>query len=1215
MYTEMKTNPNDRRQGSACEQSESGRTSSQIPWDVEAVIVGAESRELLVERLEQLQAAIAENTEARLVDIAATLNTQTQPSQCRIALVAASVEELGKRIERALVRLSADECPFINDAAGIYYFSKPLYQKGAVAFLFPGEGAQYLSMLGDLCTHFPEMDRCLQLADEAFTRHDPDARPISEFVHFPKDADPEDAESARQELGRLDSTMVSVLFADWAMNELLTSLQIEADVIAGHSAGELAALGAAKSMPGEDQAVNVVGMMQALRNQDSGDGQRFVLLAVGASREVVAETIEKVIPKVPTDSELHLAMDNCPHQTVLVGTSEAMEAVVDELTAAKVMHEKLPFDRPYHTYLFEPYLEDLSKYFAEVPFRTPEATVYSCTTAQPFPNDPDQIRDLALSHWASRVRFTDMIRQMHDDGVRIFIEAGPRGNLSSFATDILRGEEFLAVAANVQRRSGTMQLNHLVAQLAAHHVPMQLGHLYERREHSEFIWQAKEPATKQENAARPTKTSERLAAMPPTVPEVPSSSASRARPELPIPQSKPVADLPPASSSAGSTSHVMNRYMSVMEQFLGDQEAVTKAYLQQKRTGQRVSRKVPRTSKQSIRPTGGTQPAPALRTPQAVPSTPPHGPLIGEIIDHQPGKSLVMRRRLDLQEDIYAGEHTVGGRDVSKVDPAHHGLPVMPMTFNLEMMAEIGTLLIPGFVVAAIRDVQLQRWLDFDAGDVGLIQVSATLLEEPLPAGELKGAKLIRVEVRDLGSAHDPDAEGAGASAGTVVMTPGYPAAPKPKSKPLTDAHPSRPSLEQVYKSLFHGPLFQGVVSLDICGDEGVDATIRVLPREGLLRSNDHPNFIFDPVFIDVSMHPTVAWHLEQPDQSGRILLPYEMKRIEFFGPCPTVGAEFTNRSRVAHASARQFHQDGEILDSNGNVWSRLLGVRSWRFYLPFGEVNFNGPKDEYFLTKDWPEAMPDSTEQPPEEEPSAFGGNEATGDPKNWCVRFSPSADLMQPALQSAAAQVTLSKRERQIHRDLRASDAERSKWLFSRVAAKDAARILWRFHHAERLFPADIEIESDDLGCFRATPCGSHRPTEIPKVSFAAADDFMVAAASLGSPVGVAIQKIEADDHALDEDIQAAVEGTSEAESNLGAKLQAARWAVAKALGSQVVRDTRQLTIGRWDSAGNVYVAPDTRLCTSYPEFLGKRIVVRTFPCKDMIIATTLGQCEAPD
>ncbi len=1217
MYTNMSTHPNDSKATSAPHGGVAGGQQPLPAWDSEAIIVEAENRALLIERLKDLLTIVRGKPPARLVDVAATLNVQLESNTCRIGLVAATLDELAKRIERALVRLSDDTCKFINDAAGIYFHGNPLYQPGSMAFLFPGEGAQYLSMLGDLSLHFPEVDLCLQLADEAFAQHDPEARAISDFFHFPKDADAREVATAQQALGRLDATMVSVLFADWSMNELLRNLHLRPDVVAGHSAGELAALGAAGSIDVEGEAGSVVGMMQALRNHNSGAGRPFELLAIGASRDVVNATIQKVAPRIPSDSELHLAMDNCPHQTVLVGTPEAMSAVVDQLTTAKVMHEKLPFDRPYHTYLFEPCLQELAERFAEVPFQSPVVPVYSCTTARPFPTNPDDIRDLALRHWASQVRFTDMIRQMYADGVRIFVEAGPRGNLSSFAADILRGEEYLAVAANVQRRSGITQLNHMVAQLAAHHVPMRLDHLYERRDNQPIRWPHESVAARNTSLDSSRKASSRDESQPPpnatiasAVPITPSTSAQPAHQPAHTSVQPPLA----APASSRGTAGVMNQYFSVMDQFLNDQEAVAKAYLNQRRQGRRTSPRGATASRKRFRKSPPRFATPSLSPEQA---TVPHGPLIGEIVSHDPGKSLVMRRRLDLQEDLYAAEHTVGGREVSKVDPSHHGLPVMPMTFNLEMMAEVASILVPGYVVIAICDVQLQRWLAYD-GDVSVVQVAAKVLNEPAPIGEPQEAKLVRLEVRDLGSATDPDEEGAPASAGTVVLAPCYPAAPSPKSAPLTDAHSPRPTLEQVYQSLFHGPLFQGVLSLDECGEEGIDASIRVLPRQGLLRSTDDPKFLFDPVFIDVSMHPTVAWHLEQPDQSGRILLPYEMKRIEFFGPCPAVGTGFSNRSRVAHASARQFHQDGEIIGTDGKVWCRLNGVRSWRFYLPFGEVNFNGPKDEYFLTKDWPQAMPGSVGPfVTDEEPTAFGGVEAPDNIESWCVCFTPSPDLLQPSLQSAAAQVTLSRRERQAFRELHASSAERTRWLFGRVAAKDAARILWRLHHEDRLFPADIEIDCDDLGRYRATLCGTRRPSDFPNVSFAATDGFMVAVAAVGMPVGVAIELLShgesTEEHSPDEAIASALANTPDAEADLAPRFIAARNAVAQALGIHVVRDPRQVTICRWDDAGNVYVALDAQACTAHQEFLGKRIMVRTFRCKDMIIATTLGQCEA--
>src|SRR5207248_89866 len=104
--------------------------------------------------------------------------------------------------------------------------------------------------------------------------------------------------------------------------------------------------------------------------------------------------------------------------------------------------------------------------------------------------DPDAIRRLTVEHWASPVEFTQLIRNLHADGVRLFVESGPRGNLSAFVEDILRGRPFAALPADVPRRSGLTQLNHLAGQLAAHHVPLKLDHLYSRREPRPVAWKA-----------------------------------------------------------------------------------------------------------------------------------------------------------------------------------------------------------------------------------------------------------------------------------------------------------------------------------------------------------------------------------------------------------------------------------------------------------------------------------------------------------------------------------------------------------------------------------------------------------------------------------------------------------------------------------------------------------------------------------------------------
>jgi acyl transferase domain-containing protein len=70
---------------------------------------------------------------------------------------------------------------------------------------------------------------------------------------------------------------------------------------------------------------------------------------------------------------------------------------------------------------------------------------------------------------------------MYEDEVRIFVEVGPKGNLTGFVNDILGDRSYLAVPTNSSSRSGITQLNHLIGMLAAHHVPMQLDYLYKYR--------------------------------------------------------------------------------------------------------------------------------------------------------------------------------------------------------------------------------------------------------------------------------------------------------------------------------------------------------------------------------------------------------------------------------------------------------------------------------------------------------------------------------------------------------------------------------------------------------------------------------------------------------------------------------------------------------------------------------------------------------------
>ena len=168
-------------------------------------------------------------------------------------------------------------------------------------------------------------------------------------------------------------------------------------------------------------------------------------------------------------------------------------------------------------------------------------------------------------------------------------------------------------------------------------------------------------------------------------------------------------------------------------------------------------------------------------------------------------------------------------------------------------------------------------------------------------------------------------------------------------------------------------------------------------------------------------MHPLNGWHLEFPDQSGRILLPIELERLELFGPRPEVGARFVSRASILSTSYRSFVHSVDLIAPEGSMWARLHRIKFWRFYVPFAKVNFHGPKDEYFISKEWNSALPQSSVSA-------------------CCIRLDMPADQKQPAMRLVTAKITLSPAEMVQFHAVQGNEQAEIEWLFGRLAGKDA-------------------------------------------------------------------------------------------------------------------------------------------------------------------------------
>lgn len=1123
-------------------ESQSRVTPPGTGWDSEVLILQGNDRERLRERTFALSQYIARTGGVALADLASTLAAELQPGGVRLAVVASSLEDLQTKLGRAAERLAKPDCKQIRDTGGVYFFSQPLAAQGAVAWLFPGEGAQYLNMLADLCPVFREVEETFAWCDRIAADAGRPQESLRRILHLSPDATSDERAAAEAELRKLGASIFGVLIADQAITRILQNLQVPASAVAGHSAGELGALLVAGAMRSETvhgpRLAEIMDIMQ--RQEDEAGGPDVALLAVGAGKAVVEAAATAV-----AGGSVIVAMDNCPHQCVAVGPTPLVAAVEAALQERGVICERLPFRRPYHTPLFEPWMGSLRALFVDVPFEKPHTPVYCCSTGRLFPDDPAAIHQLAVNHWVTPVEFTRMIESMYADGVRLFVEAGPRGNLSAFVEDILRGKPFAAIPANVPRKSGPTQINHLVAQLAAHHVPLNLGYLYANRETRPVAWEGVSQSTQD------------------------TAGESRERAELP--PVEPIGEAPsaaPVATGLSPSTAVMNDYLSVMEQFLNVQHEVMSAFLAGQTAPQSLPLKMDLPGQaflHALFETEGERETPVLQGPP----TPPAYCLVERVEHFKPGREIVIRRVLDEKEDLYADHHTLGGREVSRVDPAQNGLPVLPMTFSLEGMAEAASLLAPGKVVIGFRNIRLYRWLPFDPEPTTL-EIRASVASVDPETGTVE----VKADVRDLGNSFLRDGKNKPASEAVVVLADRYPSPPPPLTFQLTDEQPCRSTVGDLRRNMFHGPLFQMIRSLGRCGREGIEGTLEVQPRDGWFRSNPAPDVVIDPVLVDAAMHLLGAWHLEQPDWSGRILLPIGVNRLEFFGPIPPVGSHLLVRGHNEEETARQVRHGLELFTPDGRLWLRMSGAAYWRFYLPFGDVNFFGPKDQYFLSTRIPGAEPKAA------------------DLAARCYFLEPPLDLQQPVLRTSGVRVSMTAREIAEFTNWTGNDNERSDWFFSRLVAKDAVRAAWYGRHGESNFPADIETEKDSAGRLLCRPRGELKSEPYPPVSVTVVDGKVAAFAAFARYVGIGLQ---------------ALPRNADVEGERDARVRTACRAVADALRVPV----EECALHSLDPNNGMAVVALSANAVARDPALGRRVRVLTTRQKDAVVATTT--CEA--
>lgn len=378
---------------------------------------------------------------------------------CQLALVASSVADLKAKLEfflREFPKKSSIKAP-----QGVYY-QEHRRDAGSICMLFPGQGSQRIDMLRDLVLSRPSSYALFERADALLKASL--AQPLSRYVYPLPSFTDEERERRQAELNDTRVAQPALGVVDLVGFDILSEFGLRPNFVAGHSYGEYVALCAA-GVISRDDLIRLSEARGRIAAEANGEKPQ-TMAAVNANERQVREAIARL------GLEVSVANLNAPDQTIVAGSVQAIEAAVAALKAQSVRAKPISVTAAFHCAAMNGARDLLATELANVSFNRPETPVFSNTTGERYPDDPDEIRSLLARHIAEPLRFVDEIERLYEAGARVFIEVGPGLVLSGLVDRILEGRPHATLALDAPERSGWLQLAHLLAQATALGLPI-----------------------------------------------------------------------------------------------------------------------------------------------------------------------------------------------------------------------------------------------------------------------------------------------------------------------------------------------------------------------------------------------------------------------------------------------------------------------------------------------------------------------------------------------------------------------------------------------------------------------------------------------------------------------------------------------------------------------------------------------------------------------
>ena len=417
--------------------------------------VEAVSKQLLDHSIQQLAGSLQKEFDAS--------------SDYRLAIIAEDNESAATQIQQAAEKIRTQPDEAFSMPNHIHYSgSRTAGKPPKIGFLFPGQGSQYVNMGADLACEF---DQAREAWDTASTQ-DLDSDCGLHQIVFPL---PVFSDAARDEQAeRLTLTQwaqPAIGCVSWSMLNLLKSLELEPDAVAGHSYGEVAALYAAGALKTPASLLAVSRRRGELMNEAASIPG--AMTAVRAGRDEVQAYLDQ------WDCSVRIANINSPSQVVIAGETAEIEKAEQQLENIGATFRRLVVATAFHTDIVSPSAEPFHEFLRDIDVGKPTIPVYSNTTASKYESDPDKIRKMLAWQLANPVRFQEMIEQMHDDGIRLFLEVGPSSLLAGMVNDCLKGREFSVISLDNRKLDGRTAFWNALGNLSVSGVPLNFKALWQ----------------------------------------------------------------------------------------------------------------------------------------------------------------------------------------------------------------------------------------------------------------------------------------------------------------------------------------------------------------------------------------------------------------------------------------------------------------------------------------------------------------------------------------------------------------------------------------------------------------------------------------------------------------------------------------------------------------------------------------------------------------